>query len=181
MAIVSATNIIVKKVDETIVLHKVDDNPTDFPIPALSINYENGVSRIVVILEFSKFSFENKKVKIATEEYLNIPSIGIEAIKNNENLLFKKGYMVIDDNEFVYSSGPKLSMIELQPYEDDLNSEIMDVYQFNGEPHERSFEPKRYNQKLKDGLVSNFDFWFSYLKPTLIDPILNRIAYYAQE
>ena len=163
---------------------ELDPNKQGQGIPTVKITYDNGGIRYILCTSFTEFNFESRKVVITCEEYLKSVGFHIEYVTNPLNKVFPMGSMKIDDSQYVYTTGVNTGFIEENPWENDLSKELkqnVEVTDSNGNTTIKnvSFNPPKYEQKIKSGLTTNYSFWFSYLLPYLIVPIQQRIESYS--
>jgi len=71
-------------------------------------------------------------------------------------------YMLVNDTTFVYEN---TGIVEPNPYEDDLTKPIPNT------------DPQRYVQKLKDGLITEYEYYLeNFLKPIYFPMVQNAMS-----
>jgi len=119
-------------------------------IPAVRINYSNGSYRYIIVSCFPVFSFASETIEIGCDEFMcNVPG-------------FSNPVPVNDTEDKVFPMGKMIIDNTRHVFATGQNAG-----QFTDQPVDG------------ENVITNFQFWFGYLKNVVVVPVQNQILFYA--
>ena len=146
-------------------------------IPCVLQEFSNGEKYLVVAIGQGPSSYVGRKLNFKVVEYKYSPSLDLWT-KVITGRYKENDTMYVDDTTYVYQA---TGVNEDHPYENDLDSPIYGPTPEVGEG-EDPIEPEiiGYNQKLKVGLVTEYQYYFMtlgkhYIFPTIQQAVATRM------